>query len=928
MPLLQTKLYIPGPQARSGRLIWVSRPRLLQKLNAGFVQKLTLICAPAGFGKSTLIRAWIDASMVDSKREILPSQPNTASPLPQFCWLSLDDSDNDPSRFWSYVVAALQTVQSDLGTQVMALLQAPQPPPTEIFLTLLLNDLARLPGPICLVLDDYHLINSPAIHQSLIFWLDHLPPQLHLCLASRIDPPLPLARWRVHNQLVEVRADELRFTPPEAATFLNEVMGLTLSAAEITALETRTEGWIAGLQLAALSMQGRTDVTGFIQAFSGSHRHVVSYLVEEVLNRRPEGTLDFLLQTAILEQLTAALCNAVTGRRDSQQLLEKLEQANLFLIPLDDAGQWYRYHHLFAEVLRNRLQQIQPEIIAHLHQRASLWYAAAGQLEQAVTHALAIPDSELAASLIERVALATVLQQSEVLLVRRLVERLPVTTIYNRPQLILVYGMTLALSHQFDAIDALLTQAAPALNRLDLSSDVAAGLTVLYATIARFRGDMLRALTLSQAAMQQLPLTALVLRAATALNMGAAYLQQGDRASAQRWLADTITLGSAGGAEYLVLAAFEELATDQAWQGQLIEVKQTSEQALSRGSRLGNSRLPAAGMAHIGLGEVLYEWNRLGSATENLTQGIQLLQGTTEIGMLLRGYSALARCQWAAGEQAMALTTLQQAEHWVTQTPIAAAGAYDWLAAQRTQLHLRQHNLTAALRWDQATYPVGDTLLVYFQQLTRVRIRLTQYTHEPQVRFLQEASAILTPLLNTATTRGWGSHMLEILMLQALIEQAQGQHAAAQATFRRSLTLAEPAGYLRLFVDEGEPMRLLIAACRAQRAEAHQQTYLDSLWATFGALSSTSDPTVTDPPSRPIINSPSSIQTLVEPLSVREREVLHLIAAGLSNTQIAARLIVTTGTVKTHVNRIFGKLAVQSRTQAIACGRALGLLTD
>ncbi len=611
MPLLQTKFYVP-PQ----RPHLVQREHLIDRLLVKGGRRLTLISAPAGFGKTTLVSAWI------------------AQRGHQVAWLSLDDDDNDPTRFLTYLITSLQSRQEKVGVAALGLLAAAQAPPPKTILTLLLNDLGTITTPLTLILDDYHLITAPPLHDAVAFLIDHLPPQVKLVIATRMDPPLPLSRWRVRDQLIELRADDLRFSASEAAIFLNDVMGLTLSVAEIAALETRTEGWIAGLQLAALSMQGRADITGFIQAFSGSYRHVLSYLVEEVLNRRPEGTLDFLLQTSILDQMSAALCDAVTGTHDSQGMLEKLEQANLFLIPLDNEGKWYRYHHLFAEALRTRLQQTQPTVIPLLHQQASAWYAAAGQIEQAVSHALAVPDIEQAANLIERVALATLVQQSEVRLVRRLMERLPIAVIDGRAQLTLAYGFTLALSGQYDAVDALLRRAAPALNYPDLPGEVAGGIATLRSILARFRGDLAQSLALAQQALYQLPENAFALRAAAAMNIGSVYFWQGDRVAASEALGNAIAYGSDGGAEYVVQVAFEELATDQARQGQLAQAKQTCEQALARAKSPNQPLVPAAGMVLVILGEVLVEWNELEQATQALAQGVQLLQATTKMGLL------------------------------------------------------------------------------------------------------------------------------------------------------------------------------------------------------------------------------------------------------------------------------------------------------
>lgn len=903
MPLLQTKLYVP-----SSRPHLVQRDHLIARLLVDGARRLTLVSAPAGFGKTTLVSAWI---------------AQRAQPV---AWLSLDDDDNDPIRFLTYLIAALQTHQENVGTIPLGLLAAPQAP-LKTILTLLLNDLGKLSTPLALILDDYHLIIAPTVHEAIVFFIDHLPPQMCMVIITRIDPVLPLARWRVRNQLIEVRADDLRFTSTEATVFLNDIMGLTLSIAEIMALEARTEGWIAGLQLAALSLQGRTDVAAFIQAFSGSHRHVLSYLVEEVFNRRPEGTLDFLLQTSILDQMSAALCDAVTERGDSRSLLEKLEQANLFIIPLDDVGIWFRYHHLFAEVLRLRLQQTQPELIPQLHQRASVWYANNGQIEQAVSHALAIPDAEQAAALVESVALVTLFQQSEVVMVLRLMERLPVTVIYRRPELILAYGLTLALAGRFDAVATLLQHAAPAINKSDLPGDVAGGLAVLHSTIARFRGDMDRSLELAHQALSQLPANAFALRATAALNVGSVSFERGEHMAAHQAMADAVAYGAGGGAEYVVQVALATIATDQARRGLLTQAKATCDQALTRVAYWDGKHLPSSGLAHVSRGEVYYERNELLRATQALTRGIQLLQGTTEMTMLMRGYIALARCQWANGEEINALATLQQGEEWLEQTQFNAPRSRMWLAAQRARFHLSQGALDPASRWEHETVTLGEGPLAYLQQLTRVRVWLAQYASDPKTNRLSEATYLLNSLLTTAEARGWDSHLIEIMMLRGLLAEAQGNHPASRTALTHAFVLSEPQGYLRLFVDEGEAGYSLISDFRLwieREAQIKNQAELSSYASKLLKLF----PTNRQPAAQKVSVAQASSQTLVEALSVRELEVLRLIATGLSNTQIADRLIVSTGTVKTHINHIFGKLAVENRTSAVARARELGLLTS
>src|SRR5919199_1811962 len=428
-PILATKLYLPPPRPNL-----VVRPRLIARLNDGLRHKLTLISAPAGFGKTTLLSAWV-AGRAEST-----------------AWLSLDEGDSDPIRFLTYVVAAVQSIAPTIGAEVMAALQSSQPPPTETLLTALLNDLATIPGQVVLVLDDYHLIDARAVDTALSFLLEHLPAQLHLVLATREDPQLPLARLRVRSQLIEVRAADLRFTAGEAATFLTEVMDLDLSADHIAALEERTEGWIAGLQLAGLSMQGRTDIPGFIQAFAGDHRYIADYLIDEVLRRQSEHVRHFLLQTAILDRLSGPLCDAITGQQGGTARLEALERGNFFVVPLDDRRQWYRYHHLFGEVLAAHLRAEHPDLVATLHRRASMWYEQHGLAAEAIHHALAAADVERAADLIEVTVPATQRSRQEATLLGWLMA-LPDAVVRRRPVLSAAYASTLMSTGRFDGVE-------------------------------------------------------------------------------------------------------------------------------------------------------------------------------------------------------------------------------------------------------------------------------------------------------------------------------------------------------------------------------------------------------------------------------------------------------------------------------------------
>jgi len=937
-PLLATKLYVPLPRPRL-----VPRPHLLDRVQAGLMSKLTLIAAPAGFGKTTLVSAW----------RMTPA----GSALP-VAWVSLDADDNDASRFWTYVIAALETVYPAIGATALALLRSPQPP-IEALLTSLINTITPITTDVALVLDDYHLIGTPAIHAAIVFLLDHLPPHLHLIMLTRADPPLPLTRLRMRGELTELRAADLRFTADEAAAFLTVMMGLPLSSDEVAALEARTEGWVAGLQLAALAMQNRTDHAGFVAAFSGSNRFVVDYLVEEVLARQPPYLQMFLTQTAILDRMCGPLCDAVLGIENtelrvekslgqsshsqlpilhshltqeqaySQLILDQLERGNLFLVPLDDERHWYRYHHLFAEVLRARLYSgATAGEVTTLHQRASAWHEQAGLVGEAVRYAFLVPDVERAADLIERHAMAMIFASSDVLLVQAWVAHVPRALILARPRLALIAGFTTALTGQFAAVERLLADAAPAFSALDLSPNMVGELAVLRAMIARVQGDAAGTHALAQQALVQLDRDNHGFRAGAALYLGVASMWRGELAAAKAAFAEAAALGELGGSQWIALAALEELSSLQARLGLLREMHRTSEQARQLSARLGGQRLPVAGMGYVAMAEVLYEWNDLAGAALAATQGIDLLRGGVERLMLVRGYIALAQVYQAQGDHDAALDSIHRCEEWFAQTQIAATGpARAWLAAYQARLWMRPGDLTRAARWAQECAFAGDSELGYVQQLTLVRLRLAQNHNESGRQFLGEASAMLAQLLPAVEVRGWTRYLIEGLVLQALAGQGQADQTSTLTALERALTLAEPEGYVRIFVDEGVPLAALLAqvAGRASPVAA----YAARLLKAFGELRIENEELRKAPTS----NSQFSIAQrapnspfLVEPLSERELEVLRLIADGHSNQAIADQLVVAVSTVKKHINNLYGKLDVQSRTQALIRARELHLL--
>ncbi len=898
LPLLQTKLHIPLAHAPL-----IARPSLLARIDNGVARPLTLVAAPAGFGKTTLIGAWI-------------AQTHHA-----VAWLSLDNEDNDPIYFLTYLIAALQTRQPQVGEMAVALLATPQPPPPKTILTVLLNELSLLTTPLVVVLDDYHVITASVIHEALSFLIDHLPPSLRLVITSRMDPPLPLARWRVRKQLTEIRADDLRFTMAEASAFLNELSGHHLTAREIATLATRTEGWIAGLQLAALSLQNAEDVHAFITAFGGSHRYIVDYLLEEVLAHQSEAVQTFLLQTAILERLCAGLCDAVVSdlqsppsALQSQAILEYLEQANLFLIPLDEERRWYRYHQLFAEVLRLRLQQVSPHLVKELHQRASLWYAEQQLIEAAIHHALAADDIERAALLVEQHAVP-LLEREEVATVRSWLAALPSSLRQTHPVLSVIHGAVLVLTGQLAAADEYFATTEAYFTAPHFPRALYGAWSQLRAAHARYQGDFSDTIEYAQEALEFLPAEATSPRALALINLALAQTFTGNSQAARANLikASTQVHPAPSITTYSALIALGWL---QMRQGELGQAKQTYQRIIAEAAQLPGRRTPLLGMAYVGLAELLYERNDLVGARQAVSQGIEQLRNSIEQVMLALGYGLLAQiCLLEAAPEAAA-DVLQQAESWLAQMQLTDMGFGRVLAICRAGLALRQGDLAAATAWASATNqhltPERFDLGVW-EQLLLVRIWIATGQ-------LALASQLLGQLDAIVTARQWTTHLIELHCLHALVFQQAGEPKQAQMALQQALILAAPEGFIRTFVDLGEPLRKLLDELRSALYDGRLLTYTEQLLAAF-------------PHKRPapasaetLVNQKSKIQNLIEPLSAREIEILGLVNAGLSNSEIADKLIVTVGTVKKHLNNIFGKLQVTSRTQAIVRARALDLL--
>lgn len=910
-PILVTKLYIPPPRARR-----VLRPRLLGYLNTSLDRKLSLVSAPAGFGKTTLVSDWVAAC----ERPV--------------AWLSLDEGDGDPTRFLIYLVAALQTVASEVGEGVLGALQSPRPPPIEGVLTALLNDTTAVSHAFSLVLDDYHLVDSKAVNHALAFLLEHLPPQLHLVITTREDPALPLARLRARGQLVELRAAELRFTPAEAAEFLGDVMGLDLSADEIAQLEARTEGWIAGLQLAALSLRGRSDSAAFIRAFTGSQRFVLDYLVEEVLQRQGERVRSFLLQTAVLGRLSGPLCDAVTGRGDGREMLGTLERHNLFVVPLDDRRHWYRYHHLFAEVLRARLLADQPGRVPVLHQRASVWFEQNGLPAEAIRYALAAKDFARAAGLIELAARATLMNRREETFLGWL-KALPDALIDTRPVLCVYYALAL-LTHDLEAAEARLRAAerlledvaqsgrpgAPAVERVVVAEAELRSLpgiaAITRAYLAGALGDVPGSASHAARALELLPEDEPLWRGAVAVLLGLAQWTGGDLNAAYRSFTDgMMSLKAAGDLTQSHSGAFM-LASIRTAQGRLREAAGIYEGALRRASDeadQGEPTAPGTVDLHVGLSELCYERNDLAAASQHLLTSKALGEHDAVAENRHRWYVAMARVKEAEGDLSGTEKLLEEALRLYIPSPDPYVRP---IAALKTRVWIKQGRLTEALEWAREAGLSFDDNLSYlreFEHITLARVLIAQYKSDRVNSAIRQAMSLLERLLSAAEEGGRKGSVIEILVLQALAHQAQDNVPAALDPLARTLTLAESEGYVRMFVDEGRPMATLLEKM-ARKGNVHVQAYLRKLLAAYG------------PPdgARETPRQAAGAEGLLDPLSERELEVLRLIAQGLSNREISKRLFRALSTIKGHNQTIFEKLQVQSRTEAVARARELELL--
>ena len=921
--VLATKLYIPPTRPER-----VSRPHLIRKLNEGLHRKLTLIAAPAGFGKTTLVSDWIANSQLDGEKGS-QSGNRTSGNQNRVAWLSLDEGDNDLGSFLIYFIAAMQKVEPDFGLEPLAALQSSGATKSDAVLMALLNEIADLTQPLILILDDYHVIENQSIDKAVTYLLDHLPATMHLVITTRIDPPLPLARLRGRGQLAELRVADLRFTNDEAATFLNQIMRLELSAENVTALGSRTEGWITGLQLAALSLQERDaeQVTSFIQSFTGIHHHILDYLVEEVLQQQPPRLQSFLLQTSILTRLTGSLCEAVCdfeddspNHSDGHTLLNQLVKSNLFIVPLDDERRWYRYHHLFADLLRYRLQREQAGTIPDLHLRASKWHEEHGYIDSAIRHAIAADDLDQAARLVAEHSF-TANERGEVSTVRRWFELLPDERVRSDPSLSVDCAWNLFLSGQIGAVEERLNDAESLLTRqtTPINSEQVAGLfgqiNTLRAILYGIQGRPMRSIEVAQQVLNSLPEDRRSERGILLLILAARFRDVGDIAQASQSYADAVTLLLAAENVMAAIMAVEQLVRLLVMQGKLVQAVEVCQEMLDASvafSATEQLRALSSDMARANMSHVLYERNELADAEVYVRRGIKQAKQGGFLQSLVIGQILLARFLQARGEANGANKMLQAA---INSTQMDLQQIYQAeLTACRVQLWLAQEEFDAAYRWAQKSNLSAEiefNLQNEYEHISLARVLVAQGRVSSDGAMLTRALGLVERLALSAESAGRKGHLIDLLNLQALALDAQGNLDQALSCLERALVLAKPQGFVRIFLNNGAPIiRLLKEAARRDIAADYAIKLLNQI-------------DTDTQPDGPNLSPPS---LLVDPLSDRELEVLHLMAQDLTYKEIANQIMVSLNTVRTHVKNIYSKLMVHKRSEAVAKAEELNLL--
>lgn len=897
--ILATKITIP--RIRPGCL---QRSRLLAALDEAILRELTLVCTPAGFGKTTLLSDWAQNADL------------------AVAWLSLDEDDNDPTRFWRYVLAALDRV-IDVDDSVRTLVANPGRASSEGLARAFIHEVENLSEDLAVVLDDYHTVETQEIHDEMSFLLDHQPSHLRVIVSSRTDPPLPVARMRASNQLAELRASDLRLTEEESEAFLRKVWELDVTPQTTAALQARTEGWVVGLQLAALSLKDRSDREAFVEAFTGTHRYVLDYLSEEVLEAQPEPVREFLLQTSILERLSGPLCDAVTGGTKGQDMLEEFERANLFVIPLDEERRWYRFHRLFSDLLCARLEQTNPESLPELHRRAGAWYADHGLVDDAIRHALAAGEAEWAATLVDG-QLEETLRRGEGVILDRWLSALPNEAVWSRPRLCLAQSeMRLHLGHLESAerlakrAEQAFDKAAEPREQMPTAGGVVAGvpaaIALLRAELAAARGDAEGTASHARWALAKMTDAEHGPRLGARFLLASADWMGGRMEDAELGFGEVLVEGRATPESYPLMSSCFKLGRIQRVRGKLSDALQTYREGLRFAHERGHISTFHAGEAQLGIAQVLYQRNQLGDALRHVTESIELCRKVVEFQLPAWGRVCLAWIRQATGDAEGALKAMEEACA-IRPVPDMIA-LWNPAPSERARLLLAQGRVEEASRWTEEVGLNENDILSYAREaeyLVLARILLARSHPDRALPILEQLDAL-------ARSQGREESLIQIHALRSLALQAAGDQPAARTLLVRTLSLAHPQGYVRVFADEGTPMAGLLRALsgsgqdRGPRMSRPVTAFRNRILRAFEPVDRATD-------------EETGATHLPDLLTEREVEVLRLVAAGRRNREIAEELWVAVDTVKKHISHILDKLAATNRTEAVAEAMNLGIL--